>query len=133
MRKQHNRVGDLLKLKSKKSWIEYLKIFDNECGTNSLNLAKDVPLLLAIYEEFVQDIIQPTETSKRVHHELVRVSDEFRNTLNREQIQLLEQLQDYMEEIHSESERQAFVFGYLIMSHLKFESKIKYSKRRRGR
>ena len=128
MRKQHNRLEDLLK--SKKQGIEYLKIFDNACGTNSLNLAKDVPLVLTIYQEFVQDIIRPTETSKRVHNELVRVSDEFRNTLNREQIQLLEQMQDYMEEIHSDNERKAFVFGYLIMSHLKSESK--YTKRRKG-
>ena len=131
MKNQHNRIEYLLK--SKKLGIQYLKNFDNECATNSLNLAKDVPLLLTIYQEFVQDIIRPTETSKRVHNELVRVSDEFRNTLNREQIQLLEQMQDYMEEIHSESERQAFVFGYLIMSHLKSESKIKYSKRRKSK
>ena len=131
MKNQHNRIEYLLK--SKNLGIQYLKNFDIECATNSLNLAKDVPLLLTIYQEFVQDIIRPTETSKRVHNELVRVSDEFRNTLNREQIQLLEQMQDYMEEIHSESERQAFVFGYLIMSHLKSESKIKYSKRRKSK
>ena len=96
------RLDYRLKTKSKKRWIEYLKIFDNECGTNSIDLARDVPMLLAIYENFVQDIIKPTETSIKVHNELVRVSDEFRNTLNQEQIQLLEEVQEFMEEIHSE-------------------------------
>ena len=131
MKKQHNRLEYLLKHKSKKRWIEYLRIFDNECGTNSIDLARDVPILLAIYENFVQDIIQPTETSKRVHKEQIRVSDELRNSLNHEQIQLLEELQDCMEEIHSDNERKAFVFGYLIMSHLKSESK--YTNRRKSR
>lgn len=115
----------LLKTKSRKRWIEYLKIFDNECGTNSIDLARDVPMLLAIYEDFAQNIIQSTESSIKAHNELVRVSDEFRNTLNREQIELLEELQDCMEEIHCDSERQAFIFGYLIMSHLKEEGLIK--------
>lgn len=127
------RFDDLLKVKSKKRWIEYLKIFDNECGTNSLNLAKDVPILLAIYEDFAQNIIQHTESSKKVHNEMVRVSDELRNTLDREQIKLLEEVQNCMEEIHCDSERQAFIFGYLIMSHLKEEGLIngrKYGKRR---
>lgn len=126
------RLDYRLKTKSKKRWIEYLKIFDNECGTNSIDLARDVPMLLAIYENFVQDIIKPTETSIKVHNELVRVSDEFRNTLNQEQIQLLEEVQEFMEEIHSDNERKAFVFGYLIMSHLKKEGLIKEKKHTRG-
>ena len=126
------RLDYRLKTKSKKRWIEYLGIFDNECGTNSIDLARDVPMLLAIYENFVQDIIKPTETSIKVHNELVRVSDEFRNTLNQEQIQLLEEVQEFMEEIHSDNERKAFVFGYLIMSHLKKEGLIKEKKHTRG-
>lgn len=105
---------------------EYLKIFDNEFDTNSRELSKDVPLLIALFQDFIQNIIQLTNTTKKVHNDLVRTSDELRTTLEPYQIALLEKLQDYDCEIQNDREQQAFVYGYVTAIHLKAESRKQY-------
>ena len=112
---------------------EYLKIFDNEFDTNSRELSKDVPFLIALFQDFIQNIIQLTNTTKKVHADLVRTSDELRNTLEPYQIDLLEKMQDYDSEIQDDRERQAFVYGYVTAIHLKDESRKQYRRYRNSR
>lgn len=117
----------------KRKFKEYLKIFDNEFDTNSRELSKDVPFLMALFQDFIQNIIQLTNTTKKVHADLVRTSDELRNTLEPYQIDLLEKMQDYDSEIQDNREIQAFVYGYVTAIHLKAESRRQYRRYRNRR
>ena len=107
----------------KRKFKEYLKIFDNSCYTNSRELFKDIPLMLEIFKNYSQDIIQLTDETRKIHNELVMTSDELRDSLEPYQIALLEKLQDYDSEIQDDREQQAFVYGYVAAIHLKLESR----------
>lgn len=113
-----------------RKWLEYLRIFDDACNTNSKELAKEIPLMIAIFQNFSQDIIQLTNTTKKVHADLVKTSDELRNSLEPYQIALLEKIQEYDFEIQDDREQQAFVYGYVTAIHLKDESRNQHRRYR---
>lgn len=116
-----------------KKWLEYLKIFDDACNTNSKELAKEIPLMLEIFKNFTQDIIQLTNNTKKMHDKLTKTSDELRNSLEPYQIALLEKIQEYDFEIQDDREIQAFVYGYVTAIHLKAESRRQYRRYRNRR
>ena len=113
-----------------RKWLEYLKLFDDVCNTNSKELAKEIPLMIAIFQNFSQDIIQLTNTTKKVHADLAKTSDELRNTLEPYQIALLEKIQEYDFEIQDDREQQAFVYGYVTAIQLQAESRRQYRRYR---
>ena len=101
---------------------EYLENFDNECKTNSIDLNKMSPLLIAIYEDFIQLLIQPTTISKEAEKELLKLTDELRNDLNTEQYNLLEEVQSLEYTLGDERERQSYLYGFILATILKQES-----------
>ena len=108
--------------KVKSRYIEYLENFDKECKTNARNLINEVPLLIAIYEDFVQELIQPTAISKKAEKELQRIKDELINTLEPQQIKLFKEAEDIEENLSDERERQAYIYGYIISTIQKQEA-----------
>lgn len=110
-----NKIDNIEYLQKVKSrCTEYLQNFDNECKTNSIELIKVAPLLFAIYEDFIQLLIQPTTISKQAEKEFQKVNDELRNTLDTEQIKLLEQVESLSETMADEREIQAYLYGYVM-------------------
>ena len=112
--------------KAKTRCKEYLQNFDNECKTNSIELIKVAPLLLAIYEDFIQLLIQPTTISKQAEKELGKVNEELRNTLDNIQKELLEQVESLSETMADEREIQAYLYGYVMATVERKETSIKY-------
>lgn len=123
IRKNISKIDNIEYIEKVKSrCIEYLENFDKECKTNARNLINEVPLLIAIYEDFVQELIQPTAISKKAEKESQRIKDELINTLEPQQIKLFKEAEDIEENLSDERERQAYIYGYIISTIQKQEA-----------
>lgn len=89
---------------------DYLEGLDEEFDTNCKNRIKETPLLLSLFQEFVQQIYRPSKLYKLAHKTKQIIDDELRNTLDKEQKNLLEQWQFCEDRILDDMIEQAFIF-----------------------
>lgn len=89
---------------------DYLEGLDAEFETNCKNRIKETPLLLTLFQEFVQQIYRPSKLYKLAHKTKQIIDDELRNTLDKEQQNLLEQWQYCEDRILDDMIEQAFIF-----------------------
>lgn len=110
----------------KYKYKEYLKFFDEECKTNAKDLIKETPLLVALYEDFVQQLVQESKLSKLASETQEKITDELQNILTKDEQKLLQTWQEQEEIIYEEREQQIFVYGYIMSSLLRYESRRPY-------
>lgn len=96
--------------KDENKYKDYLEGLDEEFETNCKNRIKETPLLLSLFQEFVQQIYRPSKLYKLAHKTKQIIDDELRNTLNKEQKNLLEQWQFCEDRILDDMIEQAFIF-----------------------
>lgn len=107
----------------KYKYKEYLKFFDEECKTNAEQLIKETPLLVALYEDFAQQLVQQSKLSKLASETQARITEELGNILTRDEQKLLQTWQEQEEIIYEEREQQIFVYGYVMSTLLRYESR----------
>lgn len=112
--------------KQKYKYKEYLKFFDEECKTNAEEIIKETPLLVALYEDFAQQLVQQSKLSKLASEAQEKITDELKNILTRDEQQLLQEWQEKENIIYEEREQQIFVYGYIMSSLLRYESRRPY-------
>lgn len=113
-------------LYQKFKYKEYLRYLDEECKTNADELIRETPMLLAIYEDFVQQLVRESKISKMASESQSKIADELKNILTHDEQKLLLKWQECEATIYDEREQQIFVYGYVISSLLRMESRKKY-------
>lgn len=105
---------------------DYLEGFDEEFETNCKERIKETPLLLSLFQEFVQQIYRPSKLYKLAHKTKQIIDDELRNTLDKEQQNLLEQWQYSEDRVLDDMIEQAFIFGYAMSIQLRDDAVKQY-------
>lgn len=96
----------------KQNYKNYLESFDEEFETHTKNRIKETPLLMGIFNEFVEHIYRPSNMYWLAAKTKNIINDELLKTLNEEQKNLLEQWQYCEDRILDDMVEQAFVYGY---------------------
>ena len=121
---KHEPIKPNRKTSNKKyKYKEYLKFFDEECKKNAEQLIKETPLLVALYEDFAQQLVQQSKLSKLASETQARITEELENILTRDEQKLLQTWQEQEEIIYEEREQQIFVYGYVMSTLLRYESR----------
>lgn len=105
---------------------EYLKYFDAECKTDAEHLIKETPLLTAIYEDFVPQLIRESKISKMASDLQAKLTDELNNVLTHDEQKKLLEWQELEHTIYDEREQQIFICGYVISTLLRYENQRLY-------
>lgn len=112
--------------KKEELYAGYLKGFDEEFETHTKQRIKETPLLITLFQEFVQEIYQPSSLHQMAQQVKFKISDELDKSLNKEQKKLLEQWKFCEDRILDDMIEQAFVYGYSISSQLREEAIKQY-------
>ena len=117
---------DNLEQQKKENYKNHLEGFDEEFETHTQLRIKETPLLLALFNEFVQEIYRPSEMYKLAAKTKNIINDELLKTLNEEQKDLLEQWQYCEDRILDDMVEQAFVYGYATAVELREDAVSQY-------
>lgn len=104
----------------------YLQGFDEEFETQTTKRIKETPLLINLFQEFIQEIYQPSELYNIVLETKIKISDELNKTLNKEQKHLVKQMEFCDDKIVDDIIEQAFIYGYAMSCQLREEAVKQY-------
>lgn len=124
---ERNKKEELEKAKS--NFQDYLEGFDEEFETHTKERIKETPLLLKVFNEFVEEIYQPTQIYNLALKLRNQIKDEMEETFTIEQLKLIEQYQFYEDRMSDDMIEQAFIYGYAMNDELKYEASNKYAKK----
>ena len=124
---ERNKKEELEKAKS--NFQDYLEGFDEEFETHTKERIKETPLLLKVFNEFVEEIYQPTQIYNLALKLRNQIKDEMEETFTIEQLKLIEQYQFYEDRMSDDMIEQAFIYGYAMNDELRYEAKKQYAKK----
>lgn len=109
---------------------EILKHFDEIFETETIqNLKyfdfKQMKLLAKFYEYFEDEIYRPSPRYKHLQREQNKIYEELEKQLTNEQMILLERYWEMTNDMASEEQQQAFMFGFIVAKEFDIECKIK--------
>lgn len=110
----------------KQNYKNYLESFDEEFETHTKNRIKETPLLMGIFNEFVEHIYKTSNMYWVAAKTKEMIKDDLLKTLNDEQKDLLEQLQLCEDRILDDMTEQAFIYGYAISVESREEAVSQY-------
>ena len=110
----------------KQNYKNYLESFDEEFETHTKNRIKETPLLMGIFNEFVEHIYRPSNMYWVAAKTKSMIKEDLLKTLNDEQKDLLEQLQLCEDRILDDMTEQAFIYGYAISVESREEAVSQY-------
>lgn len=110
----------------KKDYKDYLEGFDEEFETHTKERIKETPLLLALFQEFVQQVYRPSKMYKLAIKTKDTINTELTKSLNDEQKNLLEQWQYCEDRILDDMVEQAFIYGYATSVQLRDDAVKQY-------
>lgn len=118
-------LDDIEELK-KANYKDYLKGFDEEFETHTQLRIRETPLLMRMFNEFVENIYKPSNMYWIAAKTKEMIKDDLLKTLNDEQKDLLEQLQLCEDRILDDMTEQAFIYGYAISVESREEAVSQY-------
>ncbi len=98
----------------KQNYKEYLEQFKKEFEVHREFRIKETPILLNIFNEFIENLYSPTPTYQKATKMKCKLNEEMKQTFTQEQKELLEQWQYYEDRILDDMVEQAFVYGYAM-------------------
>ena len=85
-------------------------------------------MLLKVFNEFVEEIYQPTQIYNLALKLRNQIKDEMEETFTIEQLKLIEQYQFYEDRMSDDMIEQAFIYGYAMNDELRYEAKRQFHK-----
>ena len=125
------KLDDIEELK-KANYKDYLKSFDEEFETHTKIRTEETPLLMQLFNEFIQNIYKPSNMYWVAAKTKNIIKEDLLKTMNDEQKDMLEQLQFCEDRILDDLTEQAFIYGYAISIELKEEAVSQYSSKKEG-
>ena len=107
------KLEDIEELK-KANYKNYLEGFDEAFETHTQDRLKETPLLMRMFNEFVEHIFKPSNMYWLAAKTKNRIKEYLSKTLTDEQKDMLEQLQLCEDRILDDMTEQAFIYGYSI-------------------
>lgn len=107
------KLDDIEELK-KANYKNYLEGFDEAFETHTQDRLKETPLLMRMFNEFVEHIFKPSNMYWLAAKTKNRIKEDLSKTLTDEQKDMLEQLQLCEDRILDDMTEQAFIYGYSI-------------------
>ena len=107
---------------------KYLEDFDKQYNTYIKVKVKETPLLLNIFRKLIDEIFELNKFQMKILETQVNIEEKLLKNFNKEQMDLLEQLQKCGNTMTSEMVEQAFRFGYATATQLRDEAIKKYPK-----
>lgn len=107
------KLEDIEELK-KVNYKNYLEGFDEAFETHTQDRLKETPLLMRMFNEFVEHIFKPSNMYWLAAKTKNRIKEDLSKTLTDEQKDMLEQLQLCEDRILDDMTEQAFIYGYSI-------------------
>ena len=104
----------------------YLEGFDEEFETHTKQRINETPLLMNLFQEFVQQIYKPSNLYNIARDAKAKISEELEHSLDKEQKYLLKQLEFCRSRMEDDMTEQAFIFGYAMSSQLREEAIKQY-------
>lgn len=111
----------------------YLEGFDEEFQTHTKERIKETPLLINIFNEFIQSIYRPSKLYKLALKTKNDIYEEMNKTFTEEQKQLLEKWKYCEDRILDDKAEQAFIYGYAMCSQMKDEAIKQYPLNDKGK
>lgn len=107
-----------------------LKHFDNVFETETVKNFKNIDfeklkLLSKFYEYFEDEIYRPSEEYEELRKQQIKVSNQIEKTFTDKQKQLFDKHWEITNNMISEEEQQAFLFGFIVAKEFEFEQKVK--------
>lgn len=101
------------------------KVFETETVKNLKNIDfEKLKLLSKFYEYFEDEIYRPSEEYEKLRKQQTKVSNEIEKTFTDKQKQLFEKHWKITNNMISEEQQQAFMFGFIVAKEFEFEQKI---------
>lgn len=115
--------------KTEEDFKKYLEDFDKQYNTYIKEKVKKTPLLLNVFRKLIDEIFELNKFQMKILEIQVNIEDKLLKNFNKEQMDLLEQLQKCGNMMTSEMIEQAFIFGYATATQLRDEAVKKYPKK----
>ena len=123
------KLDDIEELK-KANYKNYLEGFDEEFETHTQDRLKETPLLMRMFNEFVEHIFKPSNMYWVAAKAKNMIKEDLRQTLDEREQDLLEQLQLCEDRILDDMTEQAFIYGYAIAIQSRDEAINQYPSRK---
>lgn len=97
----------------------------NDIFVTNLNIKLDIPILKLIYDRFQEEITMPNSEYRELRKRHIKMSDELRSKLNKEQWDLFEQHWEIINQMGAIENEQLYYFGWIMAKALGEEGRIK--------
>ena len=105
----------------------YLEGFYKEFKIYKKEITKEIPLLINLYEEFLQEVYNPSDRYKLALKIINEINENIEKTFSEEQQELMKQFKECQDIMIDDMVQEAFVYGYAMASELKKEVINRYS------
>ncbi len=99
----------------------YLEGFYKEFKIYKKEITKEIPLLINLYEEFLQEVYNPSDRYKLALKIINEINEDIEKTFSEEQQELMKQFKECQDIMIDDMVQEAFVYGYAMASELKEE------------
>lgn len=123
---ERNKKEELEKAKS--NFKDYFEGFDEQFETHTVERITETPLLLNVFNEFIQEVYQPSQIYNLALKLRNQIKEEMEKTFTKEQLELIEEYQFYEDRMSDDMIEQAFIYGYAMNDELRYEAKKQYAK-----
>ena len=107
---------------------DYLEGFDKEFETYTQEKIKEVPLLINLYQEFLQEVYQPSKRYLLALKIKNEINEDIEKTFTEEQQELMKQFKECQDIMINDMNEESFIYGYCMASELREEAIKRYGK-----
>lgn len=107
---------------------DYLEGFDKEFETYTQVKIKEVPLLINLYQEFLQEVYQPSKRYLLALKIKNEINEDIEKTFTEEQQELMKQFKECQDIMINDMNEESFIYGYCMASELREEAIKRYGK-----
>lgn len=107
---------------------DYLEGFDKEFETYTQEKIKEIPLLINLYQEFLQEVYHPSKRYLLALKIKNEINEDIKKTFSEEQQELMKQFKECQDIMINDMNEESFIYGYCMASELREEAIERYSK-----
>lgn len=94
--------------------LEFVKQFNKKFRTKIKISNKDIPILLNLFHEYIEQTFKTTKVYNEIMDNIVELEEQLKDILTEEQQQLFYKWDTYKEELNLYTLEQAFVYGVCL-------------------
>ena len=105
---------------------DYFEGFYEELEIYREEKTKEIPVILRLYEEFIEEIYQPSKRYKLALKIRNEINTDIEKTFSKEQKEIMKQFKECESILIDDMVQEAFVYGYAMCNQLTEETTKKY-------